>query len=152
MVMNNMLQSVPDHLKQMAISMQTLLDLDALSIEEVRVICRQWRTEGRTSWQCLHKMWVVNYCSLRSGWHAARHPPVRNLVSMVAKVAAMVAAEVTVVAIGMSEVEVMETRKLIHGKSGKKGAALMGHPRNAAFRCGKPSHFAWECRLKKTMD
>jgi uncharacterized membrane protein YgcG len=33
-VVKKMLQSVPDHLEQVAISMETLLDLDALSIEE----------------------------------------------------------------------------------------------------------------------
>jgi uncharacterized membrane protein YgcG len=33
-VVKKMLQSVPDHLEQVAISMETLLDLDSLSIEE----------------------------------------------------------------------------------------------------------------------
>jgi hypothetical protein len=54
-----------------------------------------------------------------------------NLVGLVVVVVAMVAVEVTVWAVGMAKVEVAGTRQLIHGKSGKKGAVLMGHPKSA---------------------
>jgi hypothetical protein len=39
---------------------------------------------------------------------------------------------VEAVAMALGEVEVVAMRDLIHGKSGKKGAVLMGRPRSAA--------------------
>jgi hypothetical protein len=128
-VMKKMLQSMLDHLEQVAICMETLLD----QLKRRRVICKQWRTIGRRSHRCLHKMRVVSCCSWRSsGRCAARHPLVKNLAGMAAEVAAR-AAEVTVAAMGMAEEAVTVTHELTHGKSGKKGVALMGRLRDVVL-------------------
>jgi hypothetical protein len=72
-----------------------------------------------------------NNCSWRrSGRRGQRRRWARSLVDAATVAAAVVAVEAVAMALG--EVEDVAMRDLIHGKSGKKGAVLMGHPRSAA--------------------
>jgi hypothetical protein len=117
-VVKQMLQSVPDHLEQVAISVETLLDpwrrWDT---------CRRLKITRRRSRPWRERKLAVSYCSQgSSGRLDQRLPLVRSLV------AAMVE---EVVAAGSEEVTV--THDLNRIKGGKMVMVLMGRLKNVAI-------------------
>jgi hypothetical protein len=125
-VVKKMLQSVLEHLEQVAISMETLLDLYTLSIKEAAGHMQVEEITRRRRLHPLARMRAGGHYSLRS---SGRHVPRLHLARSQEDEAMAVAVGTA----GVMMTVVVVGHDLIHVKSGKTTIALMGRLRSAIF-------------------
>jgi hypothetical protein len=143
-----MLQSVPDHLEQVAISMEILLDLDVLLIEEVAGHLQAVESHQKKKAVLSPSDTGRQLLLMEDQWK------VWSKVSVGEKLGGC--------GNNSNGSGGGGSRGRGHGRGGargdtradslgmwEEGGGSDGLSEKCCFRCGKPGHFTWECRSKK---